>query len=171
MLPIIIILCLVGLLMVFAEIYVPGAILGTLGALCLMAAVGAAYYEYGFGVGSTMLVGVSILSLASVALGLKIFPNTPLGRQLQLQSAIDSPKDTPDFSSLLGRQGVAITSLRPSGAARIGDQRIDVVSQGGLIEKDTPVVVIQTEGARVVVRAIEPAEISAKSALTADAAT
>ncbi len=162
MLATIIVLSVVGLLLVFAEIYVPGAILGTLGALCLLAAVGASYYEYGFGVGSIMLVGISLLSLASVALGLKIFPATPLGRQLQLETALNSPLEKPDYRSLVGQEGVALTSLRPSGKARIGSQRVDVVSQGGLIEKDTRIKVVQVEGARVVVRTISADEPSAQ---------
>lgn len=156
MLTTIIILTVIGLLLVFAEIYVPGAVLGTLGALCLIGAVGASYYEYGFGVGSFMLVAISIIALASVALGLKIFPHTPLGRQLQLSSSLDSPGDHPDFRPLIGKSGQALTSLRPSGTARIDGQRVDVVSQGGLIEKGSPITVVHTEGARVVVRAADP---------------
>lgn len=155
MLATIIILTVIGLLLVFAEIYIPGAILGTLGALCLIGAIGASYYEYGFGVGSFMLVAISIVSLASVALGLKLFPNTPLGRQLQLSSSLDAPSEHPDHRDLVGRTGQALTSLRPSGAASIDGRRIDVVSQGGMIDSGARIKVVHTEGARVVVREID----------------
>lgn len=161
MLATIVILCIVGLLLVFAEIFVPGAILGILGGLLLIGAIVASYYEYGFGIGSLLLVAISILSLTSLALGLRVFPRTPLGRQLQLQTSLDSPGETPDFHALVGREGVALTNLRPSGTARIGNQRVDVVSHGALIEKGTPIRVVQTERLRVVVRAIGAQEDTA----------
>ena len=38
---------------------------------------------------------------------------------------------------------------------KIGDERIDVVSEGAFIEKDACVKVIKVEGSRVVVRKID----------------
>jgi membrane-bound serine protease (ClpP class) len=55
-------------------------------------------------------------------------------------------------SSLLGSTGVALTQLRPSGMASINGQRVDVVAETGLIERGTPIKVVQVEGVRVVVR-------------------
>ena len=54
---------------------------------------------------------------------------------------------------LVGQKGVALTDLRPSGAVRLDSGgKIDVVSEGNLIERDTRVGVIDVEGLRVVVR-------------------
>ena len=55
---------------------------------------------------------------------------------------------------LLHQTGIAFTQLRPSGTALIGDRRVDVVSEGGLIEKGTPIKVVAIEGTRIVVRKI-----------------
>jgi membrane-bound serine protease (ClpP class) len=55
-------------------------------------------------------------------------------------------------TELLQQTGVAATQLRPSGAALINGRRIDVVSEGSLIEKGTPIKVVALEGVRVVVR-------------------
>lgn len=55
--------------------------------------------------------------------------------------------------ALSGKRGVALSDLRPAGKAEIAGERIDVVTEGGYIEKGTPVVVIEVSGARVVVRA------------------
>ena len=49
---------------------------------------------------------------------------------------------------------MAYTNLRPSGKATIGDERVDVVTEGTMIDKDTPIRVIAVEGKRVVVREI-----------------
>ena len=41
--------------------------------------------------------------------------------------------------------------LRPSGLATIDDERIDVVTEGEVIQKDQPIKVIEIEGNRIVV--------------------
>ncbi len=50
-----------------------------------------------------------------------------------------------------GTQGVAITSLRPSGKIVIHDTMYDAISYGAFIEKNTPVVVDRMEGSSIVV--------------------
>jgi membrane-bound serine protease (ClpP class) len=57
--------------------------------------------------------------------------------------------------SLLGKEGVATTTLRPAGIAEIEQRRIDVVADGGWIEQNRPVRVIEVSGNRVVVEEIE----------------
>ena len=57
-------------------------------------------------------------------------------------------------SELVGREGTALTDLRPSGVAMIGDERIDVVSESEWIAQGTPVRVVSAEGYRHVVRAL-----------------
>jgi membrane-bound serine protease (ClpP class) len=53
---------------------------------------------------------------------------------------------------LLNGTGVALSQLRPSGTATINGQRVDVVTEGGLIERGTAIKVVAVEGARIVVR-------------------
>ncbi len=59
-----------------------------------------------------------------------------------------------DQKDLVGKKGVAVTSLRPSGAAEIEGKRIDVVSDGSFIPAGEAVLVDRVEGARVVVRSL-----------------
>ncbi|MDE0020218.1 MAG: hypothetical protein OXT69_02365 [Candidatus Poribacteria bacterium] len=55
------------------------------------------------------------------------------------------------LKKLAGSNGVALTDLRPAGAARIDGRRVDVVADSEYIAKDTPVQVVAVEGVRVVV--------------------
>ena len=48
--------------------------------------------------------------------------------------------------------GVALTDLRPSGTAQVGDERIDVVTEGPWIEADTQVKILRSESYRHVVQ-------------------
>ncbi|CAN5578760.1 NfeD family protein [soil metagenome] len=54
-----------------------------------------------------------------------------------------------------GRQGRALTILRPSGKAEFENHVVDVVTEGEFISAETPVAIVSTDGMRVVVRQAE----------------
>jgi membrane-bound serine protease (ClpP class) len=55
---------------------------------------------------------------------------------------------------LVGRDGTALTDLRPSGTARIGEERIDVVTEGEYVTQGSRVQVVRSDGYRHVVRKV-----------------
>ena len=57
-------------------------------------------------------------------------------------------------ADLVGREGVAITTLRPAGVALVDGERIDVVTESEWIPEGTPVRILSAEGYRHVVRAV-----------------
>ena len=61
-------------------------------------------------------------------------------------------------SDLVGKDGLAVTDLRPSGTVAIDDERIDVVTEGDYIKAGSTVRFIRAEGYRHVVRASAPGE-------------
>ncbi len=151
MLATIIILICFGVIMLGIEFVLPGAIIGILGIVALVAAVVLTFSEYGAGPGFLMAILVVVLTIVFFAVWVKYFHRTWFGKKLTLESEIHGNEIPDEKISLLGQSGVADTELRPSGRARIGDRKVDVVSEMGLIEKDTPVKVIKVEGLRVVV--------------------
>lgn len=56
-----------------------------------------------------------------------------------------------DNTDLIGKSGIAITDLRPSGIAEIDGKRIDVVTDGAFIKKETKVFVSDIQGRRIIV--------------------
>lgn len=56
---------------------------------------------------------------------------------------------------LEGAYGVTLTDLRPAGIALINNERVDVVSEGNFIKKDTPIRVIKVEDLKIVVAETE----------------
>jgi membrane-bound serine protease (ClpP class) len=60
----------------------------------------------------------------------------------------------PSRPELVGRDGVALTDLRPSGAARIGDERLDVVTEGEYVAQGSRVQLVRSDGYRHVVRKV-----------------
>ncbi len=143
-----------GLFLLGAEIFVPGGIIGTIGALALVAAIIVGFLA--FGAQGGLLSGIVIVLLSGVAMILwaKFFPRTGMGRHLTLSLSGKLFKAPPaDLKKLVGKEGVALTILRPSGMARIDGRRVDVVADGSYIEEGRPIEVIEVDGARVVVRA------------------
>lgn len=51
-----------------------------------------------------------------------------------------------------GMHGVSLSMLRPSGKAQFADHIVDVITQGEFIAPNTPVMVVQTDGMRVIVK-------------------
>lgn len=145
-------LLVLGTILLLAELVLPGLIAGICGLLCLLGGVIAAYYEFGPRTGNAVLIGVSLGLLGGMALWMKFFPGSRFGRVFISQQAVGELNvEQPE---LLHQTGVAFTQLRPSGTALINGKRVDVVTEGALIEKDTPIKVVALEGLRVVVRAI-----------------
>jgi membrane-bound serine protease (ClpP class) len=108
-------------------------------------------------------LGVLIVGVAgaAVALGLlrNLIPRVPFLQRLMLpppdaQTIAEQRRREAivDFADLLGRRGEAVTQLTPAGKARLGDQVVNVVSEGDVIERGRPVEVIDVVGNRVVVR-------------------
>ena len=59
------------------------------------------------------------------------------------------------IEELLHKEGVTSSMLRPSGIAIIEKKRYDVVSEGNVVEKDTPVKVVKVEANQIFVRPIK----------------
>ena len=148
----IITLLIVGAILLFLETLLPGMIAGIIGFLCLMAAVMLGYRDFGYQTGSLILAGVLVGLVIGTWCWLKFFPESRLGKRFISQSS--SGELGVEKPELLNGTGVALTQLRPSGTASINGQRVDVVTEGGLIERGTAVKVVMVEGARIVVREV-----------------
>lgn len=116
-------------------------------------------FDAGTTVGWTFVVlGVFLLPVA-IGLGLKVLPNTPIGRRLFLRAPTQDEVQhgtTPSvLAGLVGSDGEALTDLRPAGSARIGGRRVDVVASGRFVEKGRRVRVTDVNGTRVVVQAVD----------------
>ena len=141
-------LLVIGLVLMFFEVLLPGLVLGVCAVLSLFACVAVAYSNTDYG---TIFLIIALVSLAVFTIGFVYwFPNSYMGRNLISTSTVGDLGI--DFSDLINQTGSAYTNLRPSGKATIGDQRVDVVTEGTMIDKDTPIRVVTVEGNRVVVR-------------------
>lgn len=147
----VIVLVVVGFLMIAAEVFVPGMILGILGGLCLLGSVLVCYFAYGALVGTAAFSVLLVLTIAGFFLWLRVFPHTPLGKKMMLNRSL-VPQSGLQATDLVGATGEAVTPLRPAGTAVINGQRVDVIAESGLIDVGQKVSVVSQEGFRIVVR-------------------
>ncbi len=99
-----------------------------------------------------------LLAIAFIASTIRYVMKTPFFGRLVLTKSTDTASGYTSYENkddLLGKEGVALTSLRISGTARIGDRRVDVVSDGQYIDKGTRIKVISTAAGQVVVTRVE----------------
>lgn len=143
-------LLLAGLVLLALETVLPGLIAGLAGLVCLAAGIVLAYRDFGFAHGNLALIGVTAALIAGFFVWLRLFPRSRLGRRFVSDRQIGGlGNERPD---LVGRTGTALTHLRPSGIASIDGRRVDVVTEGSMVERGTPIRVVAVEGLRVVVR-------------------
>jgi len=161
-----ILLLVVGLLLISMEIFVPsGGILGFVAISAVLASVVLAFYSYSDQpwIGITFLV-VAVIGLPSVlAVALKFFPDTPMGRRILLrvpseQDVLPEDQRRQALRELVGKVGVADTLMLPSGAVRIEGRSVNAMSQGMAIEAGQRVRVVEVQGNTIVVRPLDPDE-------------
>jgi membrane-bound serine protease (ClpP class) len=148
----------IGAVLLILETVLPGMIAGIIGLGCLGAAVVFSYAELGGKGGNVVLLCVSVGLVAGTLLWMKYFPDSPMARLFVSRRVVGNINA--EKPELLLQTGTAYTPLRPSGTALVNGQRVDVVTEGGLIERGTPIQVVAIEGMRVVVRAIPPGQAS-----------
>lgn len=143
----------VGLILMLAEVFLPGGVLGAIGGLALVVAVVMGYVQFGFLAGTILLVGLGGTALVGFTIWMSLFPRTAAGRKFMLSGALVAGSGSPVTpQSLVGTSGVALTPLRPAGKALLDGRRLDVVAESEFVDADTEVIVAAVDGARIVVR-------------------
>ena len=153
-----------GLLALAAEIFIiPGfGVAGILGIVAIVASMVLAMMGAAPTTGdiaqALAVLGASLFITAAVIYAwFRHLPNSGRFRGLLLQGSVhrsDGFVSAPARGDLIGLDGVAVTDLRPSGTARVGEERLDVVTEGGFIPEGSRVRIVQSDGYRHVVRPI-----------------
>ncbi len=152
MISLFVILLIAGLLFIGAEIFVPGGILGAIGAFALLGACIISFIEFTPATATVITGGIILAILASIALWIRIFPKTWVGKHMMINEDLGDAKGTEDgIEDLLNKTGITTSPLHPGGYAEINGHRFDVITQGEMIDCGKPISVIEVEANRIVV--------------------
>jgi membrane-bound serine protease (ClpP class) len=156
----------IGLLALAVEVFIiPGfGVTGIVGVVAVVAAIVMAmingHPSNSDVVQAFLVLGASLVITTAVMYAwIRHLPNSGRFRGLLLHGSVHRSSgfvSAPTRTDLIGRDGVAVTDLRPSGTVRVGDERIDVVTEGGYVAEGSQVQVVQSDGYRHVVRAVAP---------------
>lgn len=148
-----IILQLVGVVVIIAEIILPS------GGILSIAALGVFGYslfivfnEISMIIGFSFVAADLILIPVLVIVGLKLLARSPVTLRKTLSRKEGVSSQSSELESYVGTQGNAVTDLRPAGIAVINGKRVDVVTRGEYLEKDSAIIVTAVTGNQIIVR-------------------
>jgi len=146
-----------GVAAIGAEIFVPsGGLLGVLATALLGYSLWTVFQTMPPAVLAAVIAADMIIIPAVVFTGLKLLARSPLTLHKSLSRAEGVTSQAPELERYLNREGVAATALRPSGAALIDGKRVDVVTRGEYLEKDSAIWVTSVTGNQIIVKSKAP---------------
>ena len=146
-----IILFIAGIAAVIVEMLIPGMIVGICGAICMVTSIVLAYNR-DYTLLGHVLSGCTFFSIPILAvIWYKIFSKTLAMHESEEGFTSANEK----LNDLIYKEGVTLTPLHPSGIVIIDGERVDVVTNGTMIEKDVKVKVVEVGGNRVVVTSVK----------------
>lgn len=143
-----------GVILLLIEIFlIPGfGLTGISGIILIFISI---FFTLGGGTRALYSIGIvaAILLILFIIL-LVLFPKLPIWNKLGLKESLKTEKGFTAYSQLeelIGKEGIVLTTLRPSGTIEIEGKRYDAISLGEFIEKNSKVKVIKIEGGKIIV--------------------
>lgn len=150
------VLFIIGIVMLALELFIPSfGILGLLGSASLIVGVVRAAYSTSHVALSLGIASVSALIV--IILVAVVFKKRGIWNRFILKDTLSKEKgfiSSDSKESLLGKNGISVTPLRPAGTVLIDGERFDVVTDGEFIGNNTTIHVVKVEGSRIVVKPI-----------------
>ena len=133
-----------GLILLAAEVLVPGGILGIAGGLALFAGCVVSFMELGASGGLIAVVIAMLAAFVVFYIQFKLLPKTRVGKRFFLKREISATSTALQDSArdLIGKTALSATVLSPSGYVTIEGKRYEAVSQSGQIAPGTELVVV-----------------------------
>src|SRR5699024_327094 len=150
-------LLVLGLALIIAEFFVSTGFLGLIGVGAVIGSLFMSGYDM-----NHMALSIAIAFIVAIVLAVFLYKrigfNKGIFRHIILRDELQTELgyvSSANRLELIGLEGEALTTLRPSGIARFNEEQLDVVSEGNYIDKGKNIKIVKVEGVRVVVREIK----------------
>ena len=149
----IILLFAIGILLIGLEVIVPGAILGSIGALLMFAGSALAFYQFGTGGGIIAFAAAFVIGGLAMMLEFKILPKTKFGKRAFLTREMTGVSQAigSEAKNLIGKPAEALTMLSPSGYVLVDGQRYEAFCQNGQAPAGSALEIIGADNFRLIV--------------------
>lgn len=148
----IVLLFTVGIALIAAEVVVPGAILGIIGGVALVAGVIAAFVRLGFEGGLWATAAAAVVGGLALYLEFVLLPKSRLTRALAVSGTAGGAGQPPVADrSVIGRQALTVTALAPTGIVEIDGRRYEAFARHGHSPKGERLDVVAVDNFRLIV--------------------
>lgn len=146
-----IILIVIGIILLIAEIFIPSfGVTGVIGIISIIA--GVVFTSDTFIGGLLLFTVIIVVTLILMFIAYKVMSSVK--SPLILTESVGEEKINEKLAFFLGKNGKAVTPLRPSGTGDFDGVRLDVLTRGEFIEKGTSITVEEIKGKKIIVKQI-----------------
>jgi membrane-bound ClpP family serine protease len=107
----------------------------------------------------TLVAFAWVIGLALSPLSLKVLPKRDWLEKIVLKFVMTKEAGYSSlnraYRELVGREGSALTDMRPAGTVQIGDGRFSAVTEGHWVKKGSRVRVLSVDGVKILVETVE----------------
>lgn len=142
-----------ALILAFFEVLLPGGVLGVLSALCLLVATWFGYDAYGALGAGAVFFGTILAMAVLVFVEFKLLGKTSFGQKFFLKSTIEGhTRQAVAEDSVIGKEGITLTRLNPSGKIAIQGKSYEASSQDGYIDRDQAIAVVAQDNFKLIIK-------------------
>jgi len=154
---------LLGIALIFAELFVPSG--GAISVMCACSFLASGYYAYTSWYENSpfywwaYVASIAMLIPASVVGAFQLLTKTSLGNRVllpapTLEEVTPYQAEQARLESLIGQQGKALNLMTPGGMVLVNGERLHATGDGLMIEADSLIEVVAVRGTRIVVRKV-----------------
>lgn len=147
-------LCLLlGAALIIVEVFLPGFGLPGISGLILIA-VGILLTAMHFGASVAVAVLLVVVAVLAVVITF-VLRHASKGGMNRLKLFLSDKEELHigrDMQVLVGKSGRTLSVLRPAGIGDFDGVRLNVVTEGGYIDREKPIEIVSVDGSRIVVR-------------------
>lgn len=141
-----------GLLLIFFEFYLPGAILGTAGGILILISLIIFFQEF-----SPFLGFIFFLLILASVIGVIKYALWKIPRTKKEDSIYSDDAQVGFYASsydhaTIGKEGIVVSDLKPGGWIQVEGKPHPAISESGYLTKGTSVIVLSGEGDSLIVR-------------------
>lgn len=150
------VLMFLGLFFILLEFYLPGAVMGILGAVLLLTSI-VSFAEQSGSFGATFLFFISeaILLFLLIKYTLRYIPRAKPGFSIYLHQDQKGYQASAYDAKAIGKHGIVVSDLKPGGYIIVDGRKQQAISQSGYIPEGREVQVISGEAESLIVREVK----------------
>lgn len=150
---VVILLFAVGILLIAAEVIVPGGVIGSLGALLMFGGCVRAFIDYGSIGGLIAVLTAFTVGGLAIYLEFRYLPQTKWGKRAFLNAQVTgvSAAVGTEARELIGQSAEALTLLSPSGYVSVDGKRYEAFCQSGQAPVGSILEIIGADNFRLIV--------------------